>query len=174
MEFELNKSLEILESTPAVLEKQLKGLSKEWLIQNEGDGTWTPAEIVCHLIHCEEDDWITRTKIILSDSKDKKFLPFDRTKGFENSKTQTITELLTEFKSLRVQNLVYLKSLKLTEKNMKQPGIHPDFGEVTLKQLLATWVVHDLSHISQINRIMAKQYSDEVGPWKQYLPILEK
>lgn len=172
MNFDLNKSLEILETTPFVLEKQLAGLSKEWLMSNEGQGSWTPAEIVCHLIHCEKEDWIARMKIILSNSKERKFEPFNRTEGFEKSNTHTIAELVNEFKSLRVNNLNYLQSLKLTEDDLNKTGIHPGFGEVTLKQLISTWVVHDLSHIAQINRIMAKQYSGEVGPWSQYLPIL--
>jgi hypothetical protein len=174
MKFDLSKSLEILQSTPYILEKQLCGLSVDWLMQNEGEGTWSPAEIVCHLIHCEEEDWITRMKIILSDEKNKKFKPFNRTKGFEKSKEQTIIELINEFKNLRGENLKYLKSLNLTDKDLNKTGIHPEFGEVTLNELLSTWVVHDFSHIAQISRIMAKQYKKEVGPWKKYLPILEK
>ncbi len=173
MKFDINKSLEILHSTPLVLEKQLSDLSRDWFMNNEGEGTWTPAEIICHLIHCEEEDWTERMKIILSDEEDKKFKPFNRTKGFEKSKTQTIKELLTEFKLLRKNNLKYLKSLKLSDSELSKTGIHPDFGEVTLGQLLATWVVHDLSHIAQISRVMANQYADEVGPWSEYLPILK-
>jgi uncharacterized damage-inducible protein DinB len=174
MKFNLSKSMEVLRSTPNVLGKQLGGLSKEWVNKNEGKGTWTPAEIVCHLIHCEEEDWITRTKIILSDKENKKFEPFNRTKGFQKSKKKPVSELINEFKSLRKKNLKFLDSLKLTGKQLNKAGIHPDFGEVTLRQLLSTWVVHDLSHIAQINRIMAKQYKTQVGPWKKYLPILEK
>ncbi|MEO8210206.1 MAG: DinB family protein [bacterium] len=174
MKFDLSKSLEILQSTPYVLEKQLCNLSNEWLIQNEGEGTWNSVEIICHLIHCEKEDWIARMKIILNDKGNKKFEPFNRTKGFEKSKVETITELVDEFKKLREENLDYLRSQMLTENDLDKTGIHPDFGEVTLKQLLATWVVHDLSHIAQINRVLAKQYTDEVGQWKEYLPILKK
>lgn len=150
MEFSISRALEILNTTPAVLEKQLSGLSPEWLMQNEGEGTWTPAEIVCHLIHCEEDDWVSRMKLILSETDDKTFRPFDRTKGFEQSKTNTISELLDKFRILREKNIAFLISLKLTDNELNRKGIHPAFGEVTLKQLLATWTVHDLSHIAQI------------------------
>ncbi|MDQ3020197.1 MAG: DinB family protein [Bacteroidota bacterium] len=174
MEFDLNKSLEILQGTPYVLEKQLCGLSREWLMQNEGEGTWNSAEIVCHLIQCEEEDWIARMKIILNEEGNKKFMDFNRTKGFEKSKEKTITELVSEFRMLRKENLEYLESHMLTGSDLDKTGVHPDFGEVTLKQLLATWVVHDLSHISQINRILAKQYREEVGPWIEYLQVLKK
>lgn len=174
MNFNLNKSYEILSSTPSVLEKMLCGLSQEWIMQNEGEGTWTPAEIVCHLIHCEEDDWIARLKIILDETSDKKFKPFERTLGFENSKEKSISELVNEFKKLRAENLIYLKDLNLNAEQLEKTGIHPDFGEVRLKQLLAAWVVHDLSHIAQICRVMSKQYSEEVGPWKEYLPVLKR
>jgi len=174
MEFSISRALEILSATPAVLEKQLSGLSTEWLMQNDGDGTWTPAEIVCHLIHCDEDDWVIRMKLILSETDDKTFSPFDRTKGFEMSKTKTISELLDEFRVLREKNIAYLISLELTDTELNKKGIHPVFGEVTLKQLLATWTVHDLSHIAQISRVMANQYACEVGPWIEYLPFLKK
>ena len=174
MEFSISNALEILNSTPAVLEKQLTGLSSEWLMSNEGEGTWTPAEIVCHLIHCEEDDWFARMKIILSDSEGKTFKSIDRTKGFENSKIKTTSELLDEFRVLREKNIAYLISLKLTDTELNKKGIHPVFGEVTLKQLLSAWTVHDLSHIAQISRVIANQYADEVGPWAEYLPFLKR
>lgn len=174
MNFDLNRSFEILSSTPSVLEEMLSGLSQEWLMQNEGEGTWSPAEIVCHLIHCEEDDWITRLKIILDETSDKKFKPFERTFGFEMSKEKSISQLVTEFKKLREENLIYIKELNLNVELLEKTGIHPDFGEVSMKQLLATWVVHDLNHIAQISRVMSKQYSEEVGPWKEYLPVLKR
>jgi len=174
MEFSISRALEILSTTPAVLKKQLIGLSTEWLMQNEDEGTWNPAEIVCHLIHCDEDDWVTRLKLILSETDDKTFSPFVRTKGFEKSRTKTISELLDEFRVLREKNIAYLISLKLTDTELNKKGIHPVFGEVTLKQLLATWTVHDLSHIAQISRVMANQYAGEVGPWIEYLPFLKK
>ncbi len=174
MEFSISRALEILNAAPGVLEKQLGGLNTDWLKSNEGEGTWNPAEIICHLIHCDEDDWVTRMKLILSESDDKSFKPFDRTIGFEKSKTKTISELLDEFRALREKNTAYLISLNLTNTDLNKKGIHPVFGEVTLKQLLAAWTVHDLSHISQISRIIANQYSEEVGPWAEYFPFLRK
>lgn len=174
MKFTLIRSLEILKSTPDVLEKQLTGLSTEWLFQNEGEGTWNPAEIICHMIHCEEDDWVTRIKIILSETDSKAFRPFDRTEGFEKSMTHSISELLMEFRILREKSTAYLISLNLSESDLNKKGIHPSFGEVTLRQLLAAWTVHDLSHIAQISRVLAYQYSDDTGPWIKYLPIINK
>ncbi|HMS33407.1 MAG TPA: DinB family protein [Ignavibacteria bacterium] len=174
MEFSISSALEILNSTPAVLEKQLAGLSSEWLMSNEGKGTWTPAEVVCHLIHCEEDDWVARMNLILSDTDNKAFRPFDRSEGFNKSMTKTISELLDEFRVLREKNVAYLISLNLTDTDLNKKGIHPAFGEVTLKQLLSAWTVHDLSHISQICRIIANQYAEQVGPWTKYLPFLKK
>ena len=174
MKFDFNDAIQILERTPLVMKDQLSGLTQEWLSVNEGDGTWNPSEIICHMIHCEVDDWIPRMKIILSDDENKKFKPFDRIYGFEKSKRQPISELLAEFKVLRENNLQYLRSAGVSEESLLKKGIHPELGEVTLKELLATWAVHDLSHIAQISRVLAKQYRDEVGAWKEYLPILTK
>lgn len=174
MKFNLKESVSILSSTPDVIDSLLSNLTTDWLMSNEGVDTWSPAEIVCHLIHCEDDDWITRMKIILSDDKVKMFTPFDRTFGFEKANTNSIDVLINEFKSKRKKNLEYMSSLNLNENDLNKKGVHPDLGEVTLKQLLATWVVHDFSHIAQINRILAKQYKDETGPWRKYFPILEE
>ncbi len=171
MHFDLNKSLEILEKTPLVIETMLGGLSGEWTKNNEGTGTWSPYDIVGHLIHGEKTDWVLRMEIILSESPDKTFEPFDRFAQFEESKGKTLKQLLNEFKELRKHNIQQLRSKQLTEEILKQTGIHPVFGQVTLKQLLSTWVVHDLNHIAQIARVMAKQYQTEVGPWKEYLRI---
>ncbi len=172
MKFEINDVIQILGTTPEVMKSQLYGLNKEWLMGNEGEGTWNPAEIICHMIHCEEVDWIPRMNIVLSSDENKKFEPLNRTFGFEKIRLQTINQLLDEFKKLREINLKYLGSVRLTEDQLIKKGIHPEFGEVTLKQLLAAWVVHDLSHIAQISRVLAMQYYDEVGPWTKYLPIL--
>jgi len=174
MKFEISDAMQILANTPLVIENQLSGLKKEWLMKNEGEGTWNSAEILCHMIHGEEEDWISRMDIILSEEENKKFKPFDRTFGFEKSSLQTINDLLNEFKTLREINLKYLRSVGISEEHLKKKGIHPEFGEVTLKQLLAAWVVHDLSHIAQLSRVLAKQYCDEVGPWKEFLPILKE
>ncbi len=174
MDFSLIRSLEILKSTPDVMEKQLTGLSADWLFQNEGEGSWNPAEIICHMIHCEKDDWVNRMKIILSGEANKSFMPFDRTEGFEKIKTHSISELLMEFRNLREKNIEYLISSDLSEKHLNKKGIHPSFGEVTLVQLLAAWTIHDLSHIAQISRVLATQYAGEAGPWTEYFPFLKR
>lgn len=174
MEYQLDKALEILERTPQILKVYLKDLSKDWTSPNEGEDTWSTYDVLGHLIHGEQTDWIARLKIILSNESDKTFIPFDRFAQFENSKGKTLQQLLNEFTELRAENLKYLKSCELINLDLDKKAIHPDLGEVKLKELLATWVVHDLGHISQITRVMAKQYHDEVGPWKAYLTILNK
>jgi len=173
MKFDLNKSIEILSNTPAVLESLLHNLSNDWLYSNEGPDTWSPFDIVGHLIHGERTDWMERMDIILN-REDKHFNPFDRFAQFTESKGKSITELLQEFRGLREKNLAFLKNLDLNDDKLDLKGIHPVFGEVTLRQLLSTMVVHDLGHIAQISRVMAKQYKDETGPWINYLPVLTK
>lgn len=173
MKFELDRSIEILERTPEVLEKMLAGLSDAWIYSHEGPESWGPYDVIGHLIHGEKTDWIPRMEIILAASGDnKKFQPFDRFAQFENSKGKTLSELLIEFKSLRSENLKKLRAKKLGDNDLTKTGIHPAFGKVTLHQLLSTWTVHDLTHIVQISRVMAKQYEADVGPWKEYLGIL--
>ena len=172
MEYELDKAIEILERTPKVLNTYLSNLSEEWTLPNEGDDTWSAFDVVGHLIHGEKTDWITRLKIVLSTESDRTFIPFDRFAQFEDSKGKSLQELLDEFSALRMQNLEFFKTCNITKADFEKKAIHPDLGETTLKQLLATWVVHDLGHISQISRVMAKQYKNEVGPWKAYLTIL--
>ncbi|HXP50472.1 MAG TPA: DinB family protein [Bacteroidia bacterium] len=174
MEYKLTEAIEILERTPIVVEQMLSGLSENWVINNEGPDTWSPYDVVGHLIHGEKTDWIPRMLIVLLDGGDKKFAPFDRFGQFTESKGKTLQQLIVEFKEIRKQSLDTLKSKKLTDADMSKTGIHPAFGTVTLKQLLAAWVVHDLAHITQIARVMAKQYSAEVGPWKAYLSVLSK
>lgn len=174
MKFELHKSIEILERTPSILESYLQGLSDDWLKNNEGEETWSPYYILGHLIFGEKTDWIPRAKIILSQSENKMFEPFDRFAQLNEDQEKSISELLSEFKELRNKNIGELRSLQISEKELKRTGIHPEFGAVTLEQLLATWVVHDLCHIGQISRVMSKQYTNEVGPWKAYLGILTK
>lgn len=173
MEFEIKKAKEILERTPVVLNNLLAGLSEEWTRQNEGPDTWSPYDVIGHLIHGENTDWIPRAQVILSESDDKNFVPFDRFAQFENSKGKSTNDLLAEFTSLRKSNLQVLDSMDINEDNLKKTGIHPEFGAITLKQLLSCWVAHDLGHIVQISRVMAKQYKEEVGPWTKYLKVLE-
>ena len=174
MDFSLDRSIAILERTPFVVEMLLRDLPEEWTKNNEGEGTWSPFDIVGHFIHGEKTDWIPRMNIILSDNSNKTFEPFDRFAQFEASKGRSLSELMVEFKMRRKANLEILRSLSPTDEHLMKTGIHPDFGNVTLKQLLATWVAHDLNHIGQIVRVMAKQYSEEVGPWREYLGILKE
>ena len=174
MKFSLEKSLEILERTSNVLIAMLQDISADWTSPNEGGDSWSVYDIIGHLIHGEKTDWVPRTEIILSENSDKKFTPFDRFAQFEDSKGKTLNQLLKEFKMLRERNIEQLRSKKITDKNLEEIGIHPAFGHVTLSQLLSTWVVHDLNHIAQISRVMANQYKTEVGPWVEYLKILQQ
>lgn len=172
--FNINNAAQILERTPYVLIALLEGLTDAWIRENEGPDTWSAYDIVGHLIHGEKTDWIPRMEIILSDSENKQFAPFDRFAMFNDSRDKSLSELLNEFKSLRLENLRRLRSHFGLSGHYDDTGIHPAFGEVTLAQLLSTWVVHDLNHIAQIARVMAKQYKDDVGPWKEYLGILKQ
>ncbi|WP_304237120.1 DinB family protein [Jiulongibacter sediminis] len=174
MNFDLQKTVEILERTPQTLQVLLGGISEDWTHENEGEGTWSAKEIISHLILGERTDWIPRLKIIFSDRPDKTFEPFDMEAHLDYAKTYSLESLLAEFQSLRNQNIETLKSLKITEENLDQIGIHPALGKATARELLATWTVHDLGHISQIGRVMAKQYRTEVGPWTAYAGILKK
>jgi hypothetical protein len=173
MEFNLERSVEILERTPAVLNTLLRDIAVEWTNMNEGGETWSVYDIIGHLVYGEKTDWVPRMLIILSDNPDKKFVPFDRYAQFGDSNGKTLTSLLDEFRLLRKENLRILRSSKITKKNLEKKGIHPAFGEVSLSQLLSTWVVHDLNHLAQVSRVMAKQYKDVTGPWVAYLKILQ-
>jgi hypothetical protein len=173
MSFNLDKSIEILERTPAVIITMLQGLSEEWIVENEGADTWSPYDIVGHLIHGEKTDWLPRMQVILSNSANKKFQPFDRFAQFTDSKGKTLSQLLDTFRLLREQNLSVLRSHNLTIEDLSKQGIHPAFGPVTLSQLLAAWTVHDLNHIAQMARVMAVQYRPTVGPWVAYLRVLQ-
>jgi len=172
--FNLNEAIILLERTPRILNAMLSGLPDKWLYANEGPETWSPFNIVGHLIHGEKTDWMVRARIILEKGTAQPFKPFDRFAQFEESKGKSITDLLEEFERVRKENLQALKQLNLTSADLRKKGIHPDFGEVTLKQLLATWVTHDLSHIRQIARVIAKQYKTEIGPWAKYVPVVNE
>ncbi len=174
MVFSLTKSLEILERTPFVLRNFLEDLSEEWLYGNEGERTWTPFEVLGHLIEGENTDWMVRLRIILSDDPDKTFEPFDRFAHLNKETNPPVSVLLDEFEALRNQNLAELKALSLNHQDLEKTGIHPEFGSVTVSELLSSWVVHDLGHIAQISRVMAKQYIAEVGPWAKYMRILDE
>jgi hypothetical protein len=173
MEFDINKAIQILERTPFVIDVLLKGLDKEWIINNEGGKTWSPYDVVGHFVIAEKTNWIPRIKAIVDDVGDHKFPPFDRFGQFEDSKGKSLDDLIEEFKSLRGQNIAYLKNVLTEGSLLDKTGIHPEFGTVTFRQLLSTWVVHDFTHLSQIIRVMAGQYKEAVGPWAAYLSVLK-
>lgn len=172
MKYNLAEAITILERTPQVLAVYLKNLPESWIMNNEGGESWSPYDIIGHLVHGEKTDWITRAKIILSDQENKTFTPFDRFAQFNDSKGKTIDNLLDEFTTLRTNNLKTLKAMNIQPEDYNKTGMHPDLGMVTLEQLLSVWVAHDLGHIAQISRVMAKQYKDNVGPWKAYLKVV--
>lgn len=174
MKYALPDAIAILERTPSVLDGWLRDLPDAWTSPNEGPDTWSVFDVMGHLIHGEKTDWIPRARLILSDAADKRFEPFDRFAQFENSVGKTLSQLLDEFASLRSDNLKTLKSWNLQETDLDKTGIHPAFGTVTLRQHLATWVTHDFTHISQIARVMAKQYKEEVGHWVKYIGVLNQ
>lgn len=174
MTFDLDQSLAILARTPATLRFLLSGLDDGWVMYNEGGDTWSPFDVMGHLIHGEETDWMARLRIILDHGPDRPFNPFDRFAQFNVSQGKSLQDLLNTFAVLRQQNLDALRALSLTEADLDRDGMHPELGPVTLRQLLATWTVHDLGHIAQITRVMAKQYADEVGPWEAYLGVLRR
>ncbi len=174
MELRLPDATLILGKTPACVDLLLRDLPEEWLRANEGPDTWSCYDVVGHLIHGELTDWMPRLQIILEHGAERAFDPFDRFAQFQNDQTRPIGELLDRFASLRQQNLQRLNELHLSPKDWSCPGKHPELGAVTLGELISTWAVHDLTHLNQIHRVMAKQYSDAVGPWKQYLSILNR
>lgn len=170
----VDESIEILERTPVVVYQLLHGLSATWISANEGENTWNAYDVIGHLIHGEKTDWMVRVEQIMSVSGDKKFRPFDRFAQFETSRGKTMDQLLAEFQEIRSANLTKLHRLNITAEDLQKTGEHPTFGTVTLAQLLSTWVVHDLDHIGQISRVMAKRYQNEVGPWIAFLKILRQ
>jgi hypothetical protein len=173
MDPNLNEITAILERTPATLRAWLADLPAPWLDANEGPGTFSPRDVLGHLIHGEKTDWMPRVRRILESGEAVPFEPFDR-EGFRNAPGVPLGDLLDDFESRRVANLGALRSLALTPDQFKLKGMHPALGAVTLGQLLATWAVHDLNHIGQIARVMSRRYSDTVGPWKEYLGILKR
>lgn len=172
MQYSLQRSYEILERTPAVLTTLLAGLGDDWIMNNEGPETFSPFDVLGHLIHGEKTDWVARAKMILEFGNTKTFVPWDRFAQYEESKGKTLQQLLDAFAIIRKENMEWFKALNLAESDLDKTGIHPKLGEVTLRNLLATWVVHDLTHIAQITRVMAKQYKTEMGPWPDFFRIL--
>jgi hypothetical protein len=174
VQFDLASALAVLERTPRVLDQFLRGLPTKWTTASEGPDGWSPFDVVGHLIDGEETDWIPRTRIILGAASERRFLPFDRFRHLTRNRARDLDSLLDEFASLRRANVAELSALGLTPSLLARTGQHPSLGTVTLEQLLATWVTHDLGHLAQIARVMAKQYTTEVGPWRAYLPILDR
>jgi hypothetical protein len=170
--FSIDEAVAILSRTPATLDALLRGLPDTWTVANEGGKTWSPFDVVGHLIHGERTDWIPRARIILENGEARPFDKFDRLAQFAVSKDRSLSALLDEFASLRRQNLDELRALDLTDDDLERRGTHPELGVLTLRQLLSTWVAHDLDHVVQISRVLARQYSDEVGPWRAYLRII--
>ena len=172
MEFELGNAIAVLERTPATLRSLLLGLPPAWTDATEGPDTWSPYVVIGHLIQGERSDWIPRARIILAQGPERRFTPFDRFAQFRDSEGKSLSELLDEFAQLRAQKLSTLKSWQLTDAQLALEGQHPAFGAVTLRQLLATWVAHDLGHVVQVSRVMATQYRDAIGPWREYLSVM--
>jgi DinB superfamily len=170
-EINLEDVVAVLERTPASLTSLLSGLSDTWISATEGEGTWSPYDVVGHLIHGEHTDWIPRARHILTGDT-KPFETFDRTAQFRDSQGKSLSELLDTFAALRRQNVATLLEMNLSVGDLSRKGLHPELGEVTLGQLLATWVAHDLDHVGQIARTMAKVYGEAVGPWSAYISIL--
>ena len=174
MQFLLDDALSILSRTPAALEAMLRGLPEPWLHANEGPETWSPFDVVGHLVAGERTDWVPRLRLILERGDAQAFEPFNRVAMFEESKGKSIGELLETFATLLAQNLETVRALQLEPAYMLRRGMHPSLGAVTLEQLLATWVTHDMTHMAQISRVIAKQFTDEVGPWRQYIGVLNR
>lgn len=172
MKFDLETAEDILRRTPPTLNSLLRHLPEAWVHQNEGPGTWSAFDVVGHLIHGEQTDWVPRARIILDHGTSRPFEPFDRFAQLQSSQGKSLSQLLDEFSALRARNLVELAKLGLGPEMWGKEGRHPDFGVVTLGQLLSTWVVHDLGHLGQISRVLAKCYGEEVGPWRAYLRVL--
>ena len=173
MDFDLKNGIAILERTPATLRALLDGLSPAWTDASEGPDTWSPYVVIGHLIHGERTDWIPRAQIIRAQGANRTFTPYDRFAQFRESQGRTLIELLDEFTRLRAQNVGTLKSWRLTDAQLALQGQHPELGAVTMRQLLACWVAHDLGHIVQVARVMAKQYREAIGPWTAYLSVMK-
>ena len=173
MQHNLQQTTALLTRTPAALDTLLRGLPDVWIHSNEGEGTWTVHDVIEHLIHCERADWITRAKMIREFGETRTFDPLNRNAHLEAGQLCTLDQSLDEFAQLRTANLAELVAMNLGPDDLSLRGRHPAFGAVTLSQLLATWSIHDLTHLHQISRIMAYQYREAVGPWSAYLGVLQ-
>ena len=174
MEFDLALSIPLLERTPPTLRALLAGLPAEWTAATEGPDTWSAYDVVGHLIHGERTDWIPRARIILEQGASRRFEPFDRFAQLRDSEGKSLDTLLDEFARLRSESLATLRGWQLTDAQLSLEGEHPTFGVVTLRQLLATWTAHDVNHLAQIGRVLTKQYREAVGPWRAFLPLMDR
>ena len=174
MDFDLEHGRQILERTPSAVIGLLRGLPPEWTSADEGAGSWSPHLVVAHLINGERTDWIPRAKLILAGDQNATFMPFEREGFFDEARTRSLDDLLDMFASLRAGSLRALDSFRIGKKELAMTAMHPGLGRVSLSELLASWVVHDLGHVVQISRVMAKQYTAAVGPWTEYLSVLSR
>jgi hypothetical protein len=173
MEHNLPNTISLLTRTPAALNALLRDLPDAWTLQNEGENTWSAFEVVAHLIHGEHTDWMPRARMLLQFGETKTFEPFDRWGHVRDSRDKSLGQLLDEFAQLRSENLAELRALNLRQEDLYLRGRHPALGIVTLSELLATWAAHDLTHLHQVSRVMAYQYREGVGPWRDYLGVLK-
>ena len=173
MKHNLSYTITLLDRTPAVLHALLRDLPEAWTLGTEGEDTWSPFDIIGHLIQGERTDWMPRVRMILEFGESRTFVPFDRRAQERESQGKSMGQLLDEFSRLRSANLDELRALNLQPEDMERRGRHPALGPVTLSQLLATWAAHDMTHLHQISRVMGHQYREAVGPWKAYLGVLQ-
>ncbi len=173
MGHQLEETISLLARAPKTLDALLRDLPDAWTLGNEGEGTWSPAGVVGHLIHCERTDWMPRARRVLEFGETRAFEPFDRRGHERETAGKPLGTLLDEFARLRAENLGQLRALSLSPEDLQKRGLHPSLGAVTLSQLLATWAAHDLTHLHQISRVMAHQYREAVGPWSRYLGVLQ-
>lgn len=174
MAFNVTEGIAVLERTPGTFRALLSGLPEPWISSTEGPDTFSPFDNLGHLIHGERTDWIPRARIILDQGSSRTFAPYDRFAQVRESEGKSLAELLDEFAALRFANLATLRGWNLSEGQFELEGQHPALGAVTLRQLLSTWVAHDLGHLAQTSRVMAKRYREAVGPWRAYLPIMDR
>jgi uncharacterized damage-inducible protein DinB len=174
MDFQVDRAVELLSRTPATLQALLAGVSDDWTRSDEGPETWSPFVTVGHMTFAEEFNWIPRARMILEHGEARVFEPFDRFAQFERYKAFSLEQLLDAFTARRRESLAALAAMKLTPERLARRGRHPDFGAVTLSQLLATWTVHDMNHVGQIVQTLAKQYREAIGPWRRFVPIVDR
>ena len=175
MKFVVAEAIALLQRTPASLQALLGGLGAEWVRGDEGPDTFSAFDVVGHLIDGEETDWLPRARLIreaVAGREPPRFEPYDRFRHRQRNRERSLASLLAEFAELRAANLEVLASWQLGDADLERPADHPSLGRVNLRQLLSAWVVHDLGHLAQAARVMAKQYKEEVGPWVPFLPVL--